>query len=190
MAKFIISESQYNMLREMQIPSGKYETNPLGDFLGFLDSKLSTKKISKMTRKYLESHVGLDTSMISDENLYEYFSKLKWDWEDKITGIPKYFYRPGIISGLSYYFAKNLFKLKKTAYGLVYYLDELGTYRNYWFFDPEIKDFIGRIQIQVNDNFPSPSYQVALSSVDKAFIGRGYGNKMYLTILNDCEYLL
>jgi hypothetical protein len=73
---------------------------------------------------------------------------------------------------------------------LVYYLENSTSTITYWFFDPEIKDFIGRISVGYNENYPSPSYQVAVSSVDPVFIGRGYGNKMYLTVLNDCEYLI
>jgi hypothetical protein len=73
---------------------------------------------------------------------------------------------------------------------LVYHLENLTSTITYWFFDPEIKDFIGRISVSDNENYPSPSYQVGVSSVDPVFIGRGYGNKMYLTVLNDCEYLI
>jgi hypothetical protein len=191
MTKYIISERQYNLIKEVTTPEGKYEAEPLNDFFNLFDSlnpKFSQKKVSKMVRKYLETNVGVDTSKISDENIYEYFSKLRWD--EKIKGIPKVFYNIGVVSGLSYFLAKNFLKLKKTPYGLVHYLEEMSSTINYWFFDPEIKDFIGRISVSKNFDYPSPSYQVMISSVDPVFIGRGYGSKMYLTILNDCEYLL
>lgn len=191
MAKYIISERQYNLIKEVSTPEGKYEADPLSEFFNLFDyhnSKFSQKKMSKMVRKYLETNVGVDTSKISDENIYEYFSKLRWN--EKIKGIPKVFYNIGVVSGLSYFLAKNFLKLKKTPYGLVHYLEEMTSTINYWFFDPEIKDFIGRISVSKNFDFPSPSYQVMISSVDPVFIGRGYGSKMYLTILNDCEYLL
>lgn len=191
MKKYIISERQYNLIKELNIPSGKYDADPLSDFFGLFDSydsKFSEKKVSKLVRKYLETVVGADTSKVSDEKLYEYFSKLRWN--NKIKGVPKIFYNIGVVSGLSYFLAKNFLKLKKTPYSLVYYLEELNSTINYWFFDPEIKDFIGRISVVKNLDYPSPSYQVAVSSVDPVFIGRGYGSKMYLTILNDCQYLL
>jgi hypothetical protein len=191
MLKFIISERQYSLLKEIQIPSGKYEADPLTDFFLIFNpsnSKFSEKKMSKLVRNYLENKVGLDTSKISDEKIYNYFSKIAYT--EKIRGIPKDFYNIGVISGLSYFLAKNFFKLKKTPYGLVYHLENLTSTITYWFFDPEIKDFIGRISVSDNENYPSPSYQVGVSSVDPVFIGRGYGNKMYLTILDDCEYLI
>jgi hypothetical protein len=191
MLKFIISERQYSLLKELQIPSGKYEADPLTDFFLIFNpsnSKFSEKKMSKLVRNYLENKVGLDTSKISDEKIYNYFSKIAYT--EKIRGIPKDFYNIGVISGLSYFLAKNFFKLKKTPYGLVYHLENLTSTITYWFFDPEIKDFIGRISVSDNENYPSPSYQVGVSSVDPVFIGRGYGNKMYLTVLNDCEYLI
>jgi hypothetical protein len=191
MTKFIISEKQYSLLKEIQIPSGKYEADPLTDFFLIFNpsnSKFSEKKMSKLVRNYLENKVGLDTSKISDEKIYNYFSKIAYT--EKIRGIPKDFYNIGVISGLSYFLVKNFFKLKKTPYGLVYHLENLTSTITYWFFDPEIKDFIGRISVSDNENYPSPSYQVGVSSVDPVFIGRGYGNKMYLTVLNDCEYLI
>jgi len=191
MSKFIISERQYSLLKELQIPSGKYNADPLSDFFNIFhpsNPKFSEKKMSKLVRNYLENKVGLDTSKVSDEKIYNYFSKLSYT--GKIRGIPKDFYNIGVISGLSYFLAKNFFKLKKTPYGLVYHLENSTSTITYWFFDPEIKDFIGRISVSDNENYPSPSYQVGVSSVDPVFIGRGYGNKMYLTVLNDCEYLI
>ena len=139
MAKYIISERQYDLLKEMQIPSGKYETNPLGDFFGFIDETISSNKIAKLARKYLENHVGLDTSNLESDDLYQYVRKLRWD--EKYEEIPKYFYKIGIISGLSYFFAKNLFNLKKGFYGLSYFISK-GSTITYWFFDSEIKDFV------------------------------------------------
>ena len=193
MAKYIISERQYNLIKEVTTPEGKYEAEPLNDFFNLFDyanPKFSEKKVSKMVRKYLETNVGVDTSKISDEKIYEYFSNLKSSWSKKIKGLPKIFYNIGVMSGLSYFLAKNFLKLKKTPYSLVYFLEELNSTINYWFFDPEIKDFIGRISVTNNDNYPEPTYQIAISSVDPVFIGRGYGTKMYLTILDDCEYLI
>ena len=187
MAKYIISERQYDLLKEMQIPSGKYETNPLGDFFGFIDETISSNKIAKLARKYLENHVGLDTSNLESDDLYQYVRKLRWD--EKYEGTPKYFYKIGIISGLSYFFAKNLFNLKKGSYGLSYFISK-GSTITYWFFDSEIKDFVGMIKLQKDEDFPSPSLRINLSSVDPLFIGKGYGSKMYLTILDDCEYLI
>ena len=188
MAKYIITERQHNLLAELQIPSGKYETNPLGDFFGFVDESKRPMKIAKLTRKYLEKHVGLDTSNLDDDDLYQYVRKLRWN--EKYEGIPKYFYKVGIISGLSYYFAKSLFDLSKGTYGLSYFTSQENSIKNYWFFDSEIKDFVGRINLQDDDDFQSPSYKINLSAVDPLFIGKGYGSKMYLTILNDCEYLI
>jgi hypothetical protein len=191
MSKFIISERQYSLLKELQIPSGKYEADPLTDFFLMFrptNPKFSEKKMSKLVRNYLENKVGLDTSKMSDEKIYNYFSKIAYT--EKIKGIPKDFYNIGVISGLSYFLAKNFFKLKKTPYGLVYHLENSTSTITYWFFDPEIKDFIGKISVTDNENYPSPSYQVGVSSVDPVFIGRGYGTKMYLTILDDCEYLI
>jgi hypothetical protein len=191
MTKFIISERQYSLLKELNIPSGKYNADPLNDFFNLFhpsNSFFSEKKMSKLVRNYLENIVGLDTSKISNEKIYEYISKIAWS--EKVKGIPKTFYNIGVVSGLSYFLAKNFFGLKKTTYGLVYHLENSTSTITYWFFDPEIKDFIGRISVTDNENYPSPSYQIAISSVDPVFIGRGYGTKMYLTILDDCEYLI
>lgn len=191
MTKYIITERQYNLIKEINIPQGKYEADPLSDFFNLFDytnPKFSEKKVSKMVRKYLETVVGVDTSKISEETIEEYFSNLRW--KKKIKRVPKVFYNIGVISGLSYFLAKNFLKLKKTPYGLVYYLENMSSTISYWFFDPEIKDFIGRISVTNNDNYPEPTYQIAISSVDPVFIGRGYGTKMYLTILDDCEYLI
>lgn len=188
MKKYIITERQNLMLKEMMIPSGKYETKPLGDFFRLFNNPTTEfSDVSKIVRKYLENIVGIDTSTISNEKLYEYVFELRYS--DKVKGLPKALYNIGVVSGLTYHLAKKLFKLKKTPYGLSYFIHTQDSHHDYWFFDAEIRDFIGRIQVQDNHDYTSPSYTVVVSSLDPVFIGRGYGSRMYLTVLDNCEYL-
>lgn len=186
--KYIITERQSKLLNEIRIGLGEYESYSQGYlFSTFLaDPSVSYEEIFKKTKKYLSSVVGLDVSKLTNDEIYEYVKSLRF----KPSGGKRNnkLYSIGIISGLSYYLATKLRKMK-SSYGLTYFTEKVGSFVTYWFFDPENEDFVGRILVEINDIYPN-SANINLSEIDKPLIGKGYGNKMYLTLINIYTYLM
>lgn len=187
--EIIISKDQYSLLKEMHVFSGKFNPNPISSFFYLLnnDKKFDEKKIIKYIRKYFQNVVGIDTLKYSDDSILYYLNDLTVGIKGK--HIPSPFYRSGVVSGLSYHLAKNFFKLKESKYGLSYIVSNEFGNDSYYFFDSEIKDFIGRIVVEPFTGLGNNAYSVVMSATDPAFLGKGYGSKMYLILIDKFEYL-
>jgi hypothetical protein len=129
--------------------------------------------------------VGANVSDLSDDNILEFYDELD---ELGTSALPKNLKSRNILSGFAFYLATKLTKLKNGR-GLVYFIDESES-RNYYFFDPSSKLFVGRIGTDRSDIISGDSYKVKVTAADKSLIGMGYGTKMYLTILDDVDYLI
>ena len=186
--KIIISERQNELLQEVTVGKGILKTDPLSELF---DELLNESKVIKLTRKYLENVAAPNIDEFPDEKLSNYLDSLSSVYYKE--PFPKYYYSPDVVSGLAYFLSKNIFGFKK-SYGLNYFVTKTN-HEKYWFFDPEIKQFVGSIvvkNVSDSESIGSDSIvkQVDFVSIDKVFKGQGYGTKMYLTILSDVDFLM
>jgi hypothetical protein len=184
----IISEKQNKLLQEVTVGKGILKSDPLAELF---DELLNRPKVIKLTRKYLENVAAPNLDEFPDEKLSNYLDSLGSVYYKE--PLPKYYYSPDVVSGLSYFLAKNIFGFKK-SYGLNYFIITTSR-QKYWFFDPEIKQFIGYISFGDPIDFDSIHTdsnvkQVDFVSIDKDLKGRGYGTKMYLTVLSGVDFLM
>ena len=186
--KIIISERQNKLLQEVTVGKGILKADPLSELF---DELLNKSNVIKLTRKYLENVAAPNIDEFHGENLSNYLDSLSSVYYKE--PLPKYYYSPDVVSGLAYFLSKNIFGFKK-SYGLNYFITETD-HERYWFFDPEIKQFVGYIvvkNVSDSDSIGSDSNvkQVDFVSIDKVFKGRGYGIKMYLTVLSGVDFLM
>lgn len=181
--KIIVSEKQNKLLQEVTVGKGILKVNSLEELF---DELLNRPKVIKLTRKYLENVASPDIDEVTDEKLSNYLDSLGSVYFKE--PLPKYYYSPDVVSGLGYFLSKNIFGYKK-SYGLNYFVTKTD-HEKYWFFDPEIKQFVGYIVVKDAFDFDSNVKRVDFVSIDKTFKGRGYGTKMYLTILSSVDFLM
>ena len=186
--KIIVSERQNKLLQEVTVGKGILRADPLSELF---DDLLNESNVIKLTRKYLEKVAAPNIHEVTDEKLSNYLDSLSSVYFKE--PLPKYYYSPDVVSGLGYFLSKNIFGFKK-SYGLNYFVTKTN-HEKYWFFDPEIKQFVGSIvvkNVSDSDSIGSDSIvkRVDFVSIDKAFKGRGYGTKMYLTILSRVDFLM
>jgi len=190
MMKYIITKKQYDLLNEITTPSGTYVINVIQHFFIFVKNKLPINKVIKSTRNYFESVVGQDMSKYSDEDIETYLSDLSYPYI--VSKMPsKVFKNNDVISNLAYYISKDFLKIEKSNFGLKYVKIKQNSYIKYYFFDSELNELVGFLEI---NEFSSPyapknSYNVVVSAVDKYIKGTGYGKNMYLTVINDVGVL-
>ena len=184
--KYLITESQYNLIQEIGRESGHYDFDPLDSFYEFLYENLTMKLKQKFFKQFFEKKLGIE---IEDDDFFpsdvdDYFRNYSTsEWNDE-------FKTKDARSGLAYYIAKKHANLKE-SFGLYYMTNKIGGGDIiYYFFDPKFKIFVGRMYITKPDgHLPKKTYQVGLSTADEDLIGGGYGTKMYLTVINNVEYL-
>ena len=56
--------------------------------------------------------------------------------------------------------------------------------------DLHVKILVGKIATEKNDSLPGKTLKVAVSAADEDLIGKGYGTKMYLSVIQSVDYLL
>jgi len=187
--KFKITKNQYFFIKEIHLNPGKYSSYPQGTiFESFIDNpKYSMDKLIKLTKDYFKKVASVDISNMSNVDIMNYLKSL--------TSKPmnhqrrNKLYTIGVISGLSYYLSSKLKGLTKSNYGIEYFEEHFDTFYTFWFFDPEVEDFIGRIVFETNEDYPN-AIQIVLSEIDNSIIGKGYGTKLYLTMLDNYDYML
>lgn len=158
-----------------------------------IDNALKENKIIKELIKFAKEEFFLDLSDIHPRDLYDYWTDAAQGYGAKIKKNKlkklkeRYFW-----SAFMYRLTKDNFKLKKFE-GLEF----IEIQNDYYFFDPEIKDYIGFITCsklkdssQTTRAIKKSALCVSTSAVDKAFQGYGYGKKMYLAVINDAGCLL
>lgn len=182
--RYIITESQLKTLQEVGIGKGTFNISPVKYFWTFINGFSERKRVNAF-RNYYTKVVGANVDDLSDDNILEFYDELD---ELGTSALPKKLKSKKILSGFAFYLATKFTKLKNGR-GLVYFIDESES-RNYYFFDPSSKLFVGRIGTDRSDIISGDSYKVKVTAADKSLIGMGYGTKMYLTILDDVDYLI
>jgi len=184
--KYIITEKQYKLLIEITIPLGVYETSVIKNFFYFVKQNLPLEKVIKSIRDYFESIVGQDMSKYDDATIKNYLSDLSYPFLDlKLKS--KIFKNNDVISNLAYHISNNFLKIQESSFGLKYVKVKKENFITYYFFDSELDELIGLLEIEkyVEPFTPKNSYKVIVSSVDKHIKGMGYGKNIYLTVIND-----
>jgi hypothetical protein len=189
MAKYIISERQERLLKEISVLDGKYNTKPLEYFYTLLLPNIledKSKKVCQLVREFFKYEMGVKINKWSDKLILKYLTGIKENYISQ--DFPHVFKKNSTISSLSYHLAKNLFKINEFQ-GLEYVKQsELERYR-FFFFDPEIEEFVGYFETRKSLQLPGKSMKVLLSAVEQEYIGRGYGSRMYLCVLDQTDYL-
>ena len=183
--KYIITEEQYKTLQEVGVAKGTFNISPIKYFWTFINSTISEKKRVNVFRNYYTKIIGVDVSNLSFDDILEFYDELD---ELGTSVLPKKSKSKIILSGFAFYLASKLTKLREGD-GLIYFVDERDG-RDYYFFDSVSKIFIGRIATNVSDITSGDSYKIKLTAADKSIIGKGFGTKMYLSILKDIDYLI
>jgi hypothetical protein len=182
--RYIITESQLKTLQEVGIGKGTFNISPVKYFWTFINGFSERKRVNAF-RNYYTKVVGANVDDLSDDNILEFYDELD---ELGTSALPKKLKSKKILSGFAFYLATKFTKLKNGR-GLVYFTDETES-RNYYFFDPASKLFVGRIGTNRSDITSGDSYKIKMTAADKSLIGMGYGTEMYLTILDDVDYLI
>lgn len=184
--KYLITESQYKALTEIGKAKGHYKTEPMYNALDYFGQVLKTKEKTSSFKKYFQDKLGFEVG--SDKksfsfNVTEYFDSPEFsDW-------PRKFKNKDVISGFVYYLADRYVKLKEN-HGIEYVKVVLDDETLFYFFDPSFKIFIGKIAITKDHDFPGKSYKISVSATDSELIGKGYGSKMYLIVIENVDYLI
>lgn len=120
----------------------------------------------------------------SESDIFEFF-----DTNFSMSPFPEEYTSKDSLSGFAYYISEKYFGLKQGV-ELEYLIEKDGRERIYYFFDPQFKILVGRITTEKNDSMSGKTYKVGISAADEDLIGKGYGTKMYLTIIQRVDYLL
>lgn len=188
MAKYIITERQEKLLKEINVIPGKFIINPLNNVFKYLiipKLKTNFKLVIHSTRMFFRDEMGKNLKKYNDGDLENYLL----DLSDNVPGrYSKTLRNPATISSLAYYLVKKMYKLQEFE-GLEYIKKSDSPFYRYLFFDPEIQEFIGFMEVRKSLSLPGNSMKVILSSVEREYIGSGYGSRMYMCIINQVDYL-
>lgn len=184
----LIYEKNDIEINELVTPRGHHHSNPLGDFFGLVSYVLDSETRNKLFRKYFQNS---NLSKIDDKKIDDYFYFLEYS-SQKPSGM-RNFIKYDVVSGFAYYIAKKYFKLKSGGFGLEYVKsDDNDGDKTFFFFDTAFKIFIGKVSIEKirNQFIKGNVYKVGTAAAERKLIGMGYGLKMYLTILEYCDFLI
>ena len=181
--RYILSESQFKHLIEVERTSGRYQTQPMYDILHFFSTDLSNKQKVEGFRNFFKKYVGMEINF-TKSNIIEFF-----EYPNSLDYFPKEYKSKDSLTALTYYIADKYHGLKKGV-DLEYMIIKDGEMKNYYFFDPQFKILVGKISIIRNYSIKGKTYKVSVAAADEELIGKGYGTKMYLTIINNVDYLL
>lgn len=188
MAKYIVTEEQKKLLDEIYVVPGKYDYDPVQRFFKEIilpKMRKSEKKIISLTKMFFKKELWKSFKEVDGDFFYRYLMSI----EDKtLSGFPKIMRKSSTLVSLAHYLATNLLQLNEFE-GLKYYKSIHSPYHSYYFFDSEIDEFVGYMELQKALSLPGNSLKVNLSSVEKEYIGRGYGSRMYLCVINQVDYL-
>lgn len=181
--KFYISDYQYKVLTEISRTSGHYHSQPIFELIDYFDNSLTRKQKIKIFKEFASKVFG-DVERLAKSEILNFYS---FPYKSN-TKFPQQFLEKDFLSGFAFYIAKNYFNFKNGVQ-LDYIKEKEEGSMTYYFFDPSLKIFIGKISTKDNDEFSGVSQRVSLSTADDELIGTGYGTKMYLTIIDEIDYL-
>lgn len=193
--KYVITERQLSILMEGEIEEigtarGYYRADPMNDWLSYVINNLPNKKLIKVFKEYFGGEMGKDISSWDEDKIEKYFSSISNNNEKPLGSRNYYFYNA--VTGLAYYIAQKYYKIKETEWGLNYVKIERSSkdYKEFYFFDPMMEIFVGKISVSRDRNFTAKVWKVSTSAAERKLIGMGYGLKMYFSILENVDYLL
>lgn len=189
MMNYLITENQYNNLNEISRSRGRYDANPLEDFFYEIESFKGFKKkdFISVFKKFF-TKIGQEIDNLEDSQILLYFEELP-RYTRGGSVLKGFFYKKEVLASFAYYIVKKHFNLIEGAGGIEYLVFESNS-RAYFFFDPNFKIFVGGVGLDPEKRFKGKCYSVSISAVERELIGGGYGLKMYLTIINDVDYLI
>lgn len=184
----LIYEKNDIELSELHRGRGYYTSDPMTELFQMIILDADEKKLNSLILKYYINKIGISTEKM-DSTLIQ---KIKSYLEGRIGnfGLRTYL-RYDILTGLAYYLADKLFKLKPSGFGLSYFIDKEGDTRNFYFFDSAFKIFVGKIDVSKSHQkkLKGTIFDIGTSAAERKLIGMGYGLKMYMSILENCDYL-
>lgn len=204
--KIIITESQYNELKEIYYSEGTLDRFPLADAIDVVIA-IGFRKFYKFLEDYLIKNYDLNLDEIdyAKKTIRNYLEEISNHWhakkfEAKIKNRKlKFLQDYKVISHIVYKFFKNY--MNTHSFGDVKFMKYKQGYDiTYWFFDKEEKSFLGMIKgsyLRETDADPKLMYKlgkksfvVSLSSLKPDMKGMGYGKQMYLAVLDDSGTIL
>lgn len=185
----LISEKKDIELKELITSRGHFRADPINDFFSYISDSLEQKDFIRLFRKYYSKNQVGDTTKIGDDKILEFFKFLDNGYE-KPVGMRNYLTYDSV-SGLAYFIAKKYFNLRTSGFGLEYLKRDNAREKVFFFFDSAFKIFVGKIAIEPMNQkkIKGKVYKVSSAAAERKLIGLGYGAKMYLTILEYCDYL-
>lgn len=188
MAKYIITERQEKLLKEIRVVPGELIITPLYNVFKYLiipKLKTNSKFVIQSTRMFFRDEMGKNLKKYNDGDLENYLIDLSDTVSNRYS---KSLRKPATIASLAYYLVKKMYKFQEFQ-GLEYIKKINSPFYRYLFFDPEIQEFIGFMEVRKSLSLPGNSMKVTLSSVEREYIGRGYGSRMYMCVINQVDYL-
>lgn len=181
-----IDESEVKEISQLR---GHMDIDPMHYFFQTVYEDFEKQGIDyrKVFDEYFGDILGFNTSKVSEDDFNEYLLFLGGSAKPaKMRNYTTY----ATVTEFAFFIADNFYELKSGGFGLSYILKEHGEFKYnkiFEFFDPIFAIYIGSIEVKSNRR--NGVYKVLSSGVEKKLIGLGYGTKMYLSILDNCEYL-
>lgn len=178
------------IITELFTSRGHYETDPLLSFFFLIDETESANKIFKLLRKYFEQYTSKTEPRTGNfyEMLWEGILRQHYksrDWLSRLQ-ISKNMFGYDSLNGLAYFLAKNLLEFEEGGLGLDYVKIEVFSDNIFYFFDRDMKLFIGKVSTVKKGK----TLRIQTTAAERKLIGMGYGLKMYLTVMQNCDYLI
>lgn len=189
--KYIITESQYNRLNEINVYEGGMGHNEsYENILTIIHNKIGGKRFKEEIKDFLKHNIGISPKKHNKEFSYKEYSGViqGYSYFDKDENNPELISKD-VLSNMAYNFAKEYLKVKKLGTLECYIEKKGGREREYYFFDPELEMSVGSIRVYKTDNWKGDSWNVSLSGVDKEVKGSGIGKSMYSALLDDVDVL-
>lgn len=183
--KIRITESQFKLISEIKKIGGDYQIQPIFGIIQYYSQALSKKQKIDSFRDFFTEKIGVDLpSKINRGEILNFYNY------PNFNDLPDIMNERDSISGFAYYLAKKYFDLKEGV-DLVYFVakDPTSSDREFFFFDPLLKIFVGKINLKKQDTLKGKSFRVKMSAADEQLIGTGYGLKMYQTLIEKLDYL-
>ena len=192
--KYIVTEEQYKLLSEIKVQQGTWEmTDSYVDIFTIIKQRVDDKKIKNAVKDYIKNELGYSLTKFKGSDAKD-FLELFPDNFTYDTNIPSELKTKDVLSNLAYYFAKKFLRIKQMN-GLDCFIEQRAGSRQYFFFDEELEQSIGSIEIsRISEyfgdiKFPRDSWAVSTSGLDSEAKGTGLGKQMYLAVINDVDVL-
>jgi hypothetical protein len=185
----MITEKQEILLKELYVAQGKFDVSPILYFFREIVDKLVNKKYKKViqvVRSFFRNELAIKIDRWDDVKIESYLRDVRLN---NLNQYPNIFRKSSTIVSLSYHIMKNFLNIQQFE-GLEYYKQVDNPNYRFFFFDPEVEELVGFMETKKSLSLPGKSMKVVLSAVEKEYVGRGYGSRMYLCVLNQVDYLM